>query len=71
MRELPVWVVYDHPKDFPAHYVARLWEGLNPTQSFVQSDKLEIVRAVLGVEMRLTCLPRHPNDDPSIIETWF
>ena len=37
MSELSMWVVYDHPSDFPDRYVARLWEGEKPTSNVMVS----------------------------------
>jgi hypothetical protein len=70
-----MWVVYDHPSDYPDHFVARLHEadasGSRPTGSIVQSDDLAKLRDVLAFEMRLVCLTRDPTDDAKIMEVWL
>lgn len=65
-----MWVVYDHPKDFPHCFVARRWSGETPTGDVIVSPDLEQVRWVL--EMRgLVCLKRMDDDVPQIVETWL
>ncbi|HKX40909.1 MAG TPA: hypothetical protein VJO99_07110 [Burkholderiaceae bacterium] len=69
-----MWVVYDHPLDWPSHFVGRLHEvhtsGASvPTRQIVLSDTLDGVRRKLP--FGLTCIPRHPNDDPNIVEVWL
>ena len=72
-RSLPIWVVYDHPKDYPDSYVARRWEtnadGARATESLV-TGTLESVRETL-IEMHLTPLSRSPADDLKIVEIWL
>ena len=72
-RGLPMWVVYDHPKDYPDSYVARLWEahadGPKMTESLVIGT-LESIRETL-TEMHLIPMPRSPADDLKIVEIWL
>ncbi len=75
-----MWVVYDRPKDFPAHYVVRQhnilltpptaeeavrwrWRGPAPL-----ADSLGTARQFVPADR--VRLPRHPDDDPVIVETW-
>ena len=66
--------VYDHPKDFPESYVARVhivgrgrhWPS--PT-IFIVRDTLEAVRAAIPAGMHR--MNRSPNDDPCIVETYL
>jgi hypothetical protein len=70
-----VWTIYDHPSDFPEHFVARRWEigpgEVRPTGSFIQASELEVLRTMLLTELGLTPIPRSPGDDPVIVETWM
>ena len=78
MDELSMWVVYDHPKDFPEHYVARQWlvrmgekaAQIEATASVVQSDDLEFLREVMLVDMGKINIGRYDDDDPKIVEVW-
>jgi hypothetical protein len=72
---LAMWTVYDHPHDYPEHYVARLWiadrDGVHTTASLLLSGELQTLRHVLEIDMHLICLTRNELDDPKIIETWL
>jgi hypothetical protein len=65
---LEMFVVYDHPRDFPGHFVVRRWLGGRPTADFAIADTLEAARA--EVPIGLHRLPREPDDDRVIVETW-
>jgi hypothetical protein len=72
---MTVWVVYDHPKDFPDNYVARPQfimsdDSIVPCQMAFISDDLEKIRGALE-RTGLYCVTRMPGDDPKIVETWL
>jgi hypothetical protein len=69
MIELPIWTVYQHPRDMPDAYVARLFLTGKPTEQVVQAPTLDEVRAL--IPPGLYRMPRQPGDDPVIVETWF
>jgi hypothetical protein len=69
---LPMWVVYDHPRDYPYHYVARMHltlPGPKPTDHIILAKDLDALRDDLPPG--LTRLARQPDDDPKIIEVWL
>lgn len=72
---LSIWTVYDHPKDYPDNYVARLFitdkEGFVPTDSIIITDSLETLRTILLTQMNLTRISRYNEDDPKIVEVWI
>ena len=68
--ELPIWVVYERPSDFPNCYVARLWIGETPTDELIAATDVDDIRNALA-ERGLVKLDRHPQDDPRILETWL
>lgn len=70
MKGLPIWVVYDHPSDFPDDYVARLWQGESPTDTVISHADLRSVRLELWMK-GLVRLDRAEGDDPKILETWL
>jgi len=70
MPGLPIWVVYDHPADFPYSFVARLWIGEQPTEVFMCTPDLNELRTWL-LEMGLVKLMPMPGDNPRIMETWL
>lgn len=68
-----MWAIYDRPKDYPAHFVARRWEilpsALRGTEDFRFADTLEAVRTMLPGGLAM--LARQPGDDPCIVEVWL
>ena len=72
---LQIWVVYEHPSDYPAHYVARRHDvgtdGSMPTRSICTSASLEGLRALLRAMGLRMLWPREARDDPVIVETWL
>jgi hypothetical protein len=71
--DLPMWVVYDHPSDYPQQYVARQHiigvAGQRPTGRMM-AGTLDSIRAALA-NLDLVCLARSEADDPVIVETWL
>jgi len=74
--EALMWVVYDHPKDMPDHYVARAWlwgaghPNGTPTTKCVASHSIEELRLFIA-RMGFVRIERHTIDDPVIMETWI
>ena len=70
---LPIWTVYDHPRDYPNGYVARRWLTLpvpRATNEVIIADKLDDIRDQLEAK-GLVKLMRDPSDEPQIVETWL
>jgi len=69
-----VWVVYDHPTDWPDWYVARRWRVENqkyhPTPDLLMARKLGDLRGRLHGN-GFTPIEPMPGDDPVIMETWL
>lgn len=69
-----MWTVYDHPLDFPEHFVARMWivdgDGQRPTDTVITAETLDALRDWLA-DHNLTPLPRNAADEPQIVETWL
>jgi len=71
---LSVWTIYDHPRDYPNHFVARRSEvllggAIGTTDEMFTASTLAAVRALLPPG--LYRLPRYPADDPVIVEIWI
>lgn len=65
-----IWVIYDHPRDFPNDFVARRWVGEEATREIICAKTVNALRDML--EGRgLVRLERHHSDDPVIMETWL
>ncbi len=69
MGKLPMWVVYDHPTDYPDGFIARLWLNDQPQQITVKGKTLTEVRQ--GLPPELIPMARSPGDDPCIVEVWL
>lgn len=69
---LSMWVIYDHPKDYPNSFVLREWiieAGTHkPTGRWCVKDTLEECRAELPAGV--VNIGRYPEDDPCIAEVW-
>lgn len=74
---LHLWTVYQNPADFPGHYVARRFELEKATADCFADTELDAVREWIKDEALKTGnslpyrLPRQPEDDPVILETWL
>jgi hypothetical protein len=68
--ELPLWTVYDRPRDFPDKVVVRLFEGkiAKPTNVALAFDTMAQARDVFR---RWHFLTRSPGDDPKIVGTFI
>lgn len=71
---LGMWVIYDHPKDDPDHYVARQFfcgpSVVLVTDNVMRAPELDILRRALARD-GLTPIDRGAQDDPIIVETWL
>lgn len=68
------YAIYDHPMDYPEHFVVRAWfafaDGLlQPDPACQLAETLDQARSL--VPEGLTCLPRFEWDDPKIAEVWI
>lgn len=67
---LDIWTVYDSPKDLRGWFVARRFTLDGPTPDVITTRTVDEVRDVMR-RMGLTCIPRSPEDDPVIVESWI
>ena len=71
---LSIWVIYDHPSDYPDSFIARryfsYYEIQEPTMDVIVAPDYEYIRNALE-KYGLVKLDRHPNDDPKIMEIWI
>jgi hypothetical protein len=68
-----IYVIHRSPRDYPGKHVVRInrvFPGrvvVGPLVGVV--DTLEEARGL--VPAGLACLPRHPEDEPQIVESWL
>lgn len=69
-----MWVIYDHPSDYPDWFFARRFRvgdrEINPTGEIRYEKDLETLRERFAKD-GMTCITRHETDDPVIVETWI
>lgn len=71
---LCMWTIYDKPTDFPDTFVARrhdVGKGGKPlpTEHLIKGDLSKL--RVLFLQAGLTCISRHEQDEPQIVEVWL
>jgi hypothetical protein len=73
-KKLSMWVIYDHPREYPGSFVARRFEGAvaGPvsTEDVLLADDPDFLRATL-LGYGLMLIHHNPTDDPSVVETWL
>jgi hypothetical protein len=67
----PMWTIYEKPKDFPEKWVVRMWYGETPHPRAAACDSLKIARDLIREVGGCVLIPRLPNDDPCVVETWL
>ena len=71
-RFAPVWVIYDHPKDFNAQIVVRVSFGaVSEPLPALLCDSLKEAREFVLSRGAAVNLQRDSFDDPAIIESWI
>ncbi len=70
---LSMWTVYERPMDRPDSYVARRWVVRNGQLAATNDLHIaeDLVRLRRLLPQGLERLPRDPEDDPVIVETWI
>lgn len=69
MADIELWVIYDHPTDYPEHFVVRRWVNNKADNVCQLADTLEQARSIIPRD--LVCIPRAPGDDGVIAECWL
>jgi hypothetical protein len=72
-NEQEMWTIFDRPADYPDHFVARKFIGVQgqcvPTNEFRFAKSLAEIRET--IPWGLMCFVRHPSDPPQVVETWL
>ena len=68
---LEQYVIYDHPRDYPGHFVVRRWliepGTCKPSEAMIYGTLEEARRSIPRDLVRIA---RSPEDDSCIVETW-
>lgn len=70
---LPMFTVFAPPAEHPTLFILRRFDvkagEARRTELYREGRTLDEVRA--QVPYGLVCITRDPNDDPSVVESWF
>ena len=67
---LTVYTIYDHPTDYPEHFVVRKWKNNSISDGILGISKtLEGARKLLPEGCAV--IPKDDGDDPKIVESWL
>lgn len=70
---LQMWVIYQHPLDYPDSFVLRRWiitdAGAKPTMDVQVASSLVAIRS--HVPMHCYRIDRYTDDEPHIVEVWM
>lgn len=68
-----MYVIYDHPRDYPEHFVVRAWSvgfgAVLPLGDPMLTKTLDAARG--HVPWHATNIGRERYDDPVIVEVWM
>ena len=71
---LSVWTIFDRPLDYPHGFIARKFNvkkgAVSPTKEIILGNDLEVIRNKLASQ-GLVAIPRSPEDNQSVVETWI
>ncbi len=70
---LSMWVIYDHPTDYPDFFIVRehmITAGGQVLKSLFHTEFMTLEDARTEIRPGRICIPRDPNDDPVIVESW-
>lgn len=70
-----MYVVYDHPKDYPENYVVRRGAVRDNGILFVDAIPTAVAQTLPeardAIPFGLVRVDRDPDDDPVVVETWL
>ncbi|MBQ8559070.1 MAG: hypothetical protein IJ439_03695 [Tyzzerella sp.] len=69
--KLPVIAIYDHPKDYPEYYVARVFDTDRPTDTIILKDTLAAVQEDIRDNTNMIFFNRGADDDKCIVGAWM
>lgn len=71
--DLTMWTVYEPPAGQHCHnaYEWQIAAGEPTKTGRLATGPLDVIRGYLFEHLGLTCIPRSPEDEPNIVETWL
>lgn len=69
--KLPTIAIYEHPKDYPEYYVARVFDMGKPIDTIILKDTLAAVQEDVKENTKMMFFSRGTEDDPCIVGAWI
>ena len=71
--QLEFWTIYDHPSDYPEHFVVRCYylRGAVALSSAEVKLAATLEEARRFIPREASCVGRDPTDLPVVVETWI
>ena len=67
--DLPIYVLFEKPSDFPNEYILRVFDLQKPTPYIMRGETKE--ELIEKLPSHVTYLPRTEEDDTVIVGTYF
>lgn len=68
--KMPFIAVYDHPVDFPDHYVARIFDINRPTDTIIIKNSLADIQKDIRENTAMLFMLRGAEDVKSLVGVW-
>ena len=69
---LTIFTIYEKPRDNPEGFVVRRWEVESGMQKPCEAWRAQTLsEARLIVPRGMVRMPRDPQDDPAVVESWI
>ncbi len=68
---MPAIVVYEHPRDYPDEYAARVFDVDKPTDTVMIKDTLAAVQEDIRKHTNMVFIKRGAEDEPHIVGVWL
>lgn len=69
--KLPTIAIYEHPRDYPEYYVARVFDVDKQTDTIILKDTLAAVQEDIKENTKMMFFSRGAEDDPCIVGAWI
>lgn len=69
--QVPMLVVFEHPKDYPDQYVARVFDLDEPKHIIMLKNTLVEMQREIQENTNMIFTGRNKEDDPCIVGVWI
>ena len=68
---MPAIAVYEHPRDYPDEYAARVFDVDKPTDTVMIKETLVAVQEDIRKHTNMVFIKRGAEDEPHIVGVWL